>query len=434
MFLLKLKNVAIATALSALIAIGAGTVAGQDAKDKRTAGLEALKALDLRWQKRGEEYRAACKDETDFDKVNELSKRLLPGYDPKAVEEFFEMEKSHRGTDVGVFALNLMMMRARGCGDPDTPLEAGRERAWGILLEHYLKHEDLDLLLGGVRFGPVVFGAEPLLTAAAEKSPHEHVRAAALFALASLLKDKSVSKTIMDQRVKNNDYSDTKFERWARQTDEKTLLRLADFDVEKSRREAERLAKKIMAEYPNTARPVRIGETDQPYVQQRIKFKLSLKIPTYAESAERLLFELTQLVIGQPAPSLVGQDSEGKEFRLSDCKGKVVVLVFSANWCAPCKAFYPTLRGLQKKFDGKPLQVVTVMADKDLKTVRDAIDKGDITWRAVWDGETGPIASKWNVAAFPTIYVFDERGILRARTVGESNLETIVADLVKKAK
>jgi thiol-disulfide isomerase/thioredoxin len=109
--------------------------------------------------------------------------------------------------------------------------------------------------------------------------------------------------------------------------------------------------------------------------------------------------------------------------------------MFSANWCAPCKGFYPALRDLRKKFAGKPVVVVTVMADSELKTVREAIEKGEITWRAVWDGERGPIASQWNVTAFPTLYVFDRRGITRSRNVGDGReLESLVTELLAEEK
>jgi thiol-disulfide isomerase/thioredoxin len=105
--------------------------------------------------------------------------------------------------------------------------------------------------------------------------------------------------------------------------------------------------------------------------------------------------------------------------------------MFSANWCTPCKHFYPTLRELQKKFKGKPLEVVTVMADRARATVRQAIARGDITWRAVWDGERGPIASKWNVQQFPTLYLLDQRGVIRARDPQDNQVADLVAELLK---
>ena len=74
-------------------------------------------------------------------------------------------------------------------------------------------------------------------------------------------------------------------------------------------------------------------------------------------------------------------------------------------------------------------RVVTVMADARVESVRKAIGKGDITWRAVWDGERGPIATRWNVQRFPTVYVIDRRGVIRARDA--DGLAELVAGLLK---
>jgi len=58
------------------------------------------------------------------------------------------------------------------------------------------------------------------------------------------------------------------------------------------------------------------------------------------------LFARRNLAVGKVAPGVEGTDHEGKTFRLSDLRGKVVVLTFSGNWCGPCVAMYPHEREL----------------------------------------------------------------------------------------
>jgi thiol-disulfide isomerase/thioredoxin len=247
--------------------------------------------------------------------------------------------------------------------------------------------------------------------------------------------------------------AESPLDRLLQQQGRKQLERLLkSYDDKQARKQAERLAKRVLAEYPKTKLPYRVSDEEAPlFMPRRAKEPTSPhpqvlkwlaesgkkwaapKLPSYAERAEALLFELTQLNVGQPAPPVQGRDAFGKEFHLSDYKGKVVVLMFSANWCGPCKQLYPALRELQKKFAGKPLEVVTVMADSEPATVRQAIDKGDITWRAVWDGDGGPIASKWNVRRFPTLYVLDRHGVIRARD-SQDRLADVVAELLKGEK
>ncbi len=55
---------------------------------------------------------------------------------------------------------------------------------------------------------------------------------------------------------------------------------------------------------------------------------------------------MLNLVVGKPAPEIEGADMDGKPFKLSDYKGKVVVLVFWGTWCGPCMAQVPHEREL----------------------------------------------------------------------------------------
>ena len=405
-------------------------------KAQRPEGFEELKALDNRWWERGRQYLAAIKDEPSQEKQTELATRMLPVNDPKAVEEFFDLEKKYRGKDIGLFSLNFILMCAAGVGDPDTPVVLGRQRALDILREHYWNHQDLDHLFESFRGGPILFGSDRLFEVVAQKSPHEHVRAAALFHHADQLARIAQHKILLEDLKRRQANGEQLLGRGFHDSDRKTLLRMATFDEKQARKDAVTLARRVMAEYPDAVGPWRAVDGETRFLPRRFVPGPGgdlRKRPTYAERAESLLFQMDQLVVGQAAPALGGTDSDGKEFRLSDCKGNVVVLMFSANWCAPCKHLYPELRELQKKFDGKPVMVVTVMADADVKTVREAIAKGDITWRAVWDGAQGPIALKWNVTSFPTIYVFDALGITRARNVSNGPaLQNIVAGLLKE--
>src|SRR6202022_2384800 len=79
---------------------------------------------------------------------------------------------------------------------------------------------------------------------------------------------------------------------------------------------------------------------------------------TLGAVAEGELNEMRHLSIGQTAPEIEGTDVEGKAFKLSDFQGKVVLLVFSGEWCGPCVAMYPQERALQARYKDKPFAVV----------------------------------------------------------------------------
>lgn len=97
---------------------------------------------------------------------------------------------------------------------------------------------------------------------------------------------------------------------------------------------------------------------------------------------------------------------------------------------------YPHERSLVERLKDKPFAIVGVNADDDKKRLKERMQKEKITWRSFWDGgPEGPISRKWNVMGFPTIYVLDAKGVIRARDVREEKeLDKVIDDLLKEVK
>ena len=95
---------------------------------------------------------------------------------------------------------------------------------------------------------------------------------------------------------------------------------------------------------------------------------------------------------------------------------------------------YPHERSLVKKLEGKPFALVGVNSDQDKAELKKAMEKENITWRSFWDGGStgGPIATRWNVHAWPTIYVLDGAGVIRYRDVREKELDEAVDKLLEE--
>ncbi len=149
--------------------------------------------------------------------------------------------------------------------------------------------------------------------------------------------------------------------------------------------------------------------------------------------AEALLQEIRTLAVGQRAREIEGRDHEGKPFKLSDCRGKVVVLMFSTSTCALCRAIYPLLRDMIVRHKGRPLALVSIYADPDVEYLRKAVESGEITWRSWCDGGAdGPISKRWNVSSYPTIYIIDGSGVIRHKRVMSVGLEAAVDRLLGK--
>jgi peroxiredoxin len=147
------------------------------------------------------------------------------------------------------------------------------------------------------------------------------------------------------------------------------------------------------------------------------------------------LFSRRNLQVGSPAPEIEGTDHEGRNFKLSDFRGKVVVLTFSGNWCGPCRGMYPQERLLVANLKDKAFALVSVNTDKDAKTVRHSIASGEITWRCWCDGGTdGPITTRWGIVSFPSIFVLDYSGVIRFKDVRGDDLDRAVMTLLGEIK
>ncbi len=123
-------------------------------------------------------------------------------------------------------------------------------------------------------------------------------------------------------------------------------------------------------------------------------------------------------MIGRAAPEIIGKDFDNVEFKLSDYRGKVVVLYFTGEWCGPCRGEYPYQRLMLEVHKGKPFAIVGVNSDSKLEVARKSKVENRLDYRAWWDGyleknTSGPIATAWNVTGWPAIYVIDAKGVIR---------------------
>lgn len=96
---------------------------------------------------------------------------------------------------------------------------------------------------------------------------------------------------------------------------------------------------------------------------------------------------------------------------------------------------YPHERSLVARLAGKPFALVGVNSDKDMEKLKARMAEEKITWPSFRDGSTsGPIATKWNVSGWPTIYVIDQKGVIRVKNVREKQLDEWVDKLLAEGK
>ncbi|MEW6304600.1 MAG: hypothetical protein AB1705_14085 [Verrucomicrobiota bacterium] len=96
---------------------------------------------------------------------------------------------------------------------------------------------------------------------------------------------------------------------------------------------------------------------------------------------------------------------------------------------------YPHERSLVKRLAGKPFALLGVNSDPK-ERLRQVMKKENITWRSWWDGGDtgGPIATRWNVQGWPTVYVLDHKGVIRFKGPREEALDKAVDQLLAEMR
>jgi thiol-disulfide isomerase/thioredoxin len=253
--------------------------------------------------------------------------------------------------------------------------------------------------------------AESYLRELIEKSPHPEVKADACFSLGIFIEDKAQFARYLGRHPGGGSYQAF----LKAMLGEDGLKRLQASDPAKLDAEAADLYRQIVERYPDA----------------------SNASGNLAKQAEGRIFSIQNLRIGKVAPDIVGQDLDGKPMKLSDFRGKVVVLNFWATWCGPCMGLIPQERALVGRLKGRPFALVGFDGDEDKGAARKVAEKEGMTWRSFWDGgqHESPIIARWGISSWPTIYVLDQQGIIRFQNVdfpNEEQFEEVVDHLLKE--
>jgi cytochrome c biogenesis protein CcmG/thiol:disulfide interchange protein DsbE len=132
--------------------------------------------------------------------------------------------------------------------------------------------------------------------------------------------------------------------------------------------------------------------------------------------------------IGDVAPDFSRVDVYGKQVKLSELRGGLVLLNFWATWCAPCREEMPEFSRWQRAYGAKGLRIIGVSMDDDVESVRQVLAGRPVSYPIVM-GDARFGESFGGVLGLPLSYLIDAHGRVVARYQGEIDLPRMEARL-----
>ena len=145
--------------------------------------------------------------------------------------------------------------------------------------------------------------------------------------------------------------------------------------------------------------------------------------------------------IGNRAPEIEMKGVDGKTIKLSDLRGKLVLIDFWASWCGPCRRENPNVVSAYDKYAGakfksaKGFDIFSVSLDKQQDRWEGAIEKDNLKWSSHvsdlkgWQNEA---AQLYGVHSIPASFLIDENGVILAKALRGMALHTEIDKHVKK--
>ncbi|TDQ11163.1 TlpA disulfide reductase family protein [Pedobacter metabolipauper] len=126
---------------------------------------------------------------------------------------------------------------------------------------------------------------------------------------------------------------------------------------------------------------------------------------------------LKSLQPGHAAPDFTSTSIDGKSVKLSDFKGKYVLLDFWASWCAPCRQENPNIVKAYQTFKDKNFTVLGVSLDKDPVAWKKAVEADQLTWNHVSELKDfeGSTVKLYQIQSIPASFLIDPTGKIVAK-------------------
>lgn len=156
-------------------------------------------------------------------------------------------------------------------------------------------------------------------------------------------------------------------------------------------------------------------------VVMSFSLEASQVIPTDTEDpkTERLFREMGIIEVPHITPpvdfSLI--DINGRQFTLSEFKGKIVFLNFWTTWCPECRIEMPSMEKLHRRLNGQDFEMIAVNIQEPALQVKIFLKKYQLTFTVLLDAK-GEIGRQFGIRAIPATYILDKNGGIIGKAFG----------------
>ncbi len=124
-----------------------------------------------------------------------------------------------------------------------------------------------------------------------------------------------------------------------------------------------------------------------------------------------LLLLTSSVLIAAPAPDFTLKSNQGKNIRLSELKGEIVLVNFWASWCGPCRKELPAFEKLYQKYKPLGVTILAVNVDDDPAKADELLAEVNISYPVLYDTDQ-KISELYKVSAMPSTYFINRDGEL----------------------
>ena len=137
--------------------------------------------------------------------------------------------------------------------------------------------------------------------------------------------------------------------------------------------------------------------------------------------------------LSEPAIDFEAVDINGKSIKLTEFKGKIVILDFWATWCPPCIKEIPNLKKIYSKYKDDDFEIISIALERKPKehALKFVSDK-KMDWVHIIDKDKGrEIATDYKIRYIPTMYVINKKGEIIESGIRGEKLGEKIAELLK---